>query len=301
MLNDFKNYVEVNSLGKILENESMVHHTYIKTGGRVKLLYIPNSVDTLAKAYKYIIDNKINYFVIGRGSNLLFPDHPEEMVIIKLSRVIDHLSINGTNVVVGSGYSLQTLARMVSKLGLSGLEFAGGIPAAMGGATFMNAGAHTGELSMIITRVTTVTSEGKIKDYTNQQCEFSYRHSVFQENDDIIVEIEMELVKSDAAAVFKRMSGNLEYRKEMQPLDKPSFGSTFRNPVGDHAGRLIEHVGLKGYKIGGAQISEKHANFIINYDLASTQDVIDLIGLVQARVKAETGYDLETEVRIVKR
>lgn len=300
MLNDFKNYVEINSLGKLLENESMVHHTYIKTGGRVKLLYIPNSVESLAQAYKYINDHQINYFVVGRGSNLLFPDHPAEMVVIKLSRVLDDVAIDGTKVVVGSGYSLQTLARMVSKLGLSGLEFAGGIPAAMGGATFMNAGAHTGDLSKVITAVTTVTATGEIKKYSNQECQFSYRHSIFQEINDIIVEVEMELVQSDVAAVFKRMSGNLEYRKEMQPLDKPSFGSTFRNPVGDHAGRLIEQVGLKGYKIGGAQISEKHANFIINYDLASTQDVIDLIGLVKSRVKAETGYELETEVRIVK-
>lgn len=300
MLNDFKNFVEANELGELLENESMVHHTYVKTGGRVKLLYVPSSVQALAKAYKFIVDNHIKYFVIGRGSNLLFADNPEEMVVIKLSRVIDHVEIVGTNVVVGSGYSLQTLARKVSKLGLSGLEFAGGIPAAMGGATFMNAGAHTGDLSMIITRVTTVTSSGQIKHYDNEACKFSYRHSIFQEINDIIVEIEMELEQAEIASVFKRMSGNLEYRKEMQPLDKPSFGSTFRNPVGDHAGRLVELVGLKGYKIGGAQISEKHANFIINYDLASTQDFLDLIDLAKSRVKAETGYELETEVRILK-
>ncbi len=300
MLNDFKNFVEENSLGELLENESMVHHTYVRTGGRVKFLYIPNSVESVAKAYKYIVDNNIKYFIIGRGSNLLFSDHPEEMVVIKLSRVVDHVEIVGTNVVVGSGVSLPTLARKVSKLGLSGLEFAGGIPAAIGGATFMNAGAHTGDLSMVITRVTTVTGSGNIKHYTNEECKFSYRHSVFQEVDEIIVEVEMELEQCEVANVFKRMSGNLEYRKEMQPLEKPSFGSTFRNPVGEHAGRLVELVGLKGYKIGGAQISDKHANFIVNFDLASTQDILDLIDLAKSRVKAETGYDLETEVRIVE-
>lgn len=300
MLNDFKSFVEKNSLGELLENESMVHHTYVRTGGRVKLLYIPDSVESLAKVYKYIVENNIKYFIIGRGSNLLFSDNPEEMVVIKLSRVIDHVEIVGTNVVVGSGYSLQTLARKVSKLGLAGLEFAGGIPAAMGGATFMNAGAHTGDLSMVITQVTTVTSAGTIKHYTNEECKFSYRHSIFQEVEEIIVEIEMELEQCEVANVFKRMSGNLEYRKEMQPLDKPSFGSTFRNPIGAHAGQLVELVGLKGFKIGGAQISDKHANFIINYDLATTQDIIDLIELAKSRVKAETGYELETEVRIVK-
>ncbi len=300
MLNDLKLFVEQNSLGELKENESMVHHTYVKTGGRVNFLYTPNSIQSLAKAYKFIVDNNIKYYVIGRGSNLLFSDHPDEMVVIKLSRVIDDLEIVGTNVIVGSGYSLQSLARKTSKLGLSGLEFAGGIPGAMGGSTFMNAGAHTGDLSKVITRVTTVTSEGKIKHYTNEECKFSYRHSIFQENDDIIVEIEMELEQSDVAQVFKRMTGNLEYRKEMQPLDRPSFGSTFRNPVGDHAGRLVELVGLKGYKIGGAQISDKHANFIINYDLACTQDFLDLIELTKSRVKAETGFDLETEVRIIE-
>lgn len=299
MLNDLKLFVEKNNLGELLENESMHHHTYVKTGGRVHLLYAPNSVESLAKAFKFITDNSIKYFVIGRGSNLLFTDHPDEMVVIKLSKVIDHVEIIGTNVVVGGGYSLQALARRTSKLGLSGLEFAGGIPAAMGGATFMNAGAHTGDLSMIITRVTTITTGGTIKHYTNEECKFSYRHSIFQEVDEIIVEVEMELEQCDVATVFKRMSGNLEYRKEMQPLDKPSFGSAFRNPVGDHAGRLVELVGLKGYKIGGAQISDKHANFIINYDLATTQDFIDLIELAKSRVKAETGFDLETEVRII--
>lgn len=300
MLNDFKKFVELNSLGDLLENESMVHHTYVKTGGRVKLLYIPSSVETLAKAYKYIKENNIKYYIIGRGSNLLFDDHPSDMVVIKISKVIDYVKIVETNVVAGAGFSLQSLARQTSKLGLSGLEFAGGIPGALGGSTFMNAGAHTGDLSMIIKTVTTVTSLGTVKHYTNEQCQFGYRHSIFQENDDIIVEIEMELNQAEVADVFKRMSGNLEYRKEMQPLDKPSFGSTFRNPEGNHAGLLIEQVGLKGYKIGGAQISEKHANFIVNNDLASTQDYIDLIELIKSTVKAKTGFELETEVRIVK-
>lgn len=300
MLNDLKKFVEDNQLGELFENESMVHHTYVKTGGRVNLLYTPSSIEALAKAYKFIHDNNINYYVIGRGSNLLFSDDPKEMVVIKMSKVIDEINIDGAKVTVGSGYSLQTLARKVSKQGLSGLEFAGGIPGAMGGSTFMNAGAHTSDLSNVITKVTTVTTDGEVKYYTNSDCKFSYRHSIFQENNDIIVEIEMELKQSEVASVFKRMSGNLEYRKEMQPLDKPSFGSAFRNPVGDHAGRLIELVGLKGYQIGGAQISDKHANFIINNDLAKTQDFLDLIDLAKSRVKAETGYTLETEVRIVE-
>ncbi len=300
MIADLKKYIEQNELGIVYENESMVHHTYVKTGGRVRLLYIPDSIEHLALAYRFIKQNSIRYYVIGRGSNLLFSDHPSPMVVIKVSSIINHIKIVGTNVVVGSGYSLQALARKVSRLGLSGLEFAGGIPGAVGGSTYMNAGAHTGELKDVIKTVTTITSAGEIRHYSNKECNFSYRHSIFQENDDIIVEVELELKQCDVAKVFKRMSGNLEYRKEMQPLEKPSFGSTFRNPEGEHAGKLVEQVGLKGHKIGGAQISDKHANFIINYDLASTQDMIDLIELAQKRVLAQTGLQLETEVRIIE-
>lgn len=300
MLNDFKAYVEENNLGTLLENESMVHHTYVKTGGRVKILYIPNSIQSLINVVEFINNKNIKYTVIGRGSNLLCLDELSEMIIIKVSNVLDEVQINDNSVIVGAGCSLQALAKKVSKLGLSGLEFAGGIPGTIGGATFMNAGAHSGDMEKIVSKVKTITKSGQIKEYTKQECEFSYRHSIFQDNNELIIEVCLDLEQCEAASVFKRMSGNLEYRKEMQPLDKPSFGSVFRNPQGEHAGKLVESVGLKGYKIGGAQISDKHANFIINYDLASTSDIIELIELAQSRVKAQTGYDLETEVRVIK-
>ncbi len=300
MIDDFKLFVEKNELGTIIENESMIHHTYVQTGGRVKILYCPKSIECLALAYKYIKENNINYYVIGRGSNLLFTDEATNMVVIKISNVIEHLNVQNEVAVVGAGYPLQKLTRKISKMGLSGLEFAGGIPGAVGGAVFMNAGAHTSDIGNVIKSVKAITSSGEIKIYSNEQCEFGYRHSVFQRNDDIIIETVLEFEMKDSASVFKRMSGNLEYRKEMQPLDKPSFGSIFRNPPGQHAGQLIEAVGLKGCKVGGAKISEKHANFIINDDLATTNDMIELITLIQKKVKDEMGFDLETEVKIVK-
>ncbi len=299
MLKKLMEYITENQLGEIIENADVKNHTYVKTGGNVKILYLPKDVDSLIEVCKYIKKNNINSYVIGRGSNLLFPDGERDMVVIKISKVLDHLSITGTNITVGAGYSLQALARTVSKLGLSGLEFAGGIPGAVGGSTFMNAGAHTGDMSKIIKKVTTIDRNGKIKTYTNSQCQFSYRHSIFQENNELIVEVELALEQKDVAEVFKRMTGNLEYRKEMQPLDMPSFGSTFRNPAGYHAGKLIEDAGLKGYTIGGAQISEKHANFIINTGMATTADFIELIKLTQAKIEETTGLKLYTEVRIV--
>lgn len=300
MLNDLKEYILDNNLGDLRFDESMIHHTYVKTGGRVELLYLPNSINALASTFKFICDNNINYYTVGRGSNILVADKLAPMVIIKLSGVLDECNITDNIVEVGTGFSLQLLSRNVSKLGLEGLEFAGGIPATIGGAIYMNAGAHSGSMDMVVKEVTAITETGEIVTLSNKQCNFSYRHSLFQENKYLIIHAILELKQGDRAQVFKRMSGNLEYRKEMQPLDKPSFGSVFRNPIGAHAGRLIEEAGLKGYQIGGAQISDKHANFIINVDVATTEDIINLIELAKSRVYAESGYQLETEVRIVE-
>lgn len=300
MLNELKEYILTNNLGELRENESMVNNTYVKTGGRVALMYFPDNIQNLGLVYKYICDYNIPHYVIGRGSNLLFADYPQPMIVIKISGILDAITIEDNLVTVGAGYSLQLLARTVSKLGLEGLEFAGGIPGTIGGSIYMNAGAHSGSIDMVIDSVQGVTATGEVVTLSNKECDFSYRHSVFQQTQILIVAATFKLKQGDKAHVFKRMSGNLEYRKEMQPLDKPSFGSTFRNPIGEHAGRLIEEVGLKGHRIGGAQISEKHANFIINTGDATSADIIKLIELVKTKVLAETGYSLETEVRIVE-
>lgn len=298
-MNTVINVIEQQQLGQIIINETMKNHTSIRTGGKVACLYMPKSIDALRTVIELLQEQDVEYKVIGRGSNIIFPDTDSNLFIIKINNVINEMECDECLVKVGAGYSLQTLAKVLSKKGYSGLEFAGGIPGTVGGAVFMNAGAHSGEMSMIVTEVTTLKTDGSLVTYTNEQCEFTYRHSIFQTNDEIIVGVTLKLEQDDPAATFKKMSGNLAYRQEMQPLDQPSFGSSFKNPVGMHAGKLIEEAGLKGVRLGGAQVSEKHANFIVNTGTATSEDVLNLINHVQSRISEHHGVDLKTEVEIV--
>ncbi|MGL4588905.1 MAG: UDP-N-acetylmuramate dehydrogenase [Mycoplasmatales bacterium] len=293
--------IEQKQLGRVLVNEEISKYTTIRCGGAVNALYFPNNIASLS----YVIDKlnveKIEYKILGRGSNVLFADHHIDLFVIKLSELSDKekTKIKDNHIWVGAGYSLQKFAKEMSKLGYKGLEFAGGIPATIGGATFMNAGAHTGEMSDIINRVKTIDKFGQIQEYSLEQCEFSYRHSVFQEKNEVIIDVEFNFEIGDIAEVYKRMSGNLAYRQAMQPLSRPSFGSAFRNPEGYHSGKLIEECGLKGYQIGGAMISKKHANFIINNEDAKASEIVELIELVKVRVKEKFNVELETEVEMV--
>lgn len=288
-------YITYNELGKCLENESMRFHTTMRVGGTAKLLYIPDSTENLVTTINYFKENNIKYFIMGRGSNLIFSDELIDMVVVKISKVIDFREIDEDEIVVGAGYALARLAKEVSKLGLSGLEFAGGIPGSVGGSIYMNAGAHTGEMASIIESVTAIDESGKVVVLHNVDCEFSYRHSIFQERNYVILSCVIKLQQADSAIVYKKMAGNLEYRKEMQPLELPSVGSTFRNPEGHHAGKLIEQSGLKGYRIGGAAVSEKHANFIVNMGDATASDILSLVKHVQKVVYEKTGILLQTE------
>ncbi len=294
------NKIKVDQLGDILENESLVKHTTMRVGGIAKVMYIPNSLSSLQTVIELLKESKIDYMAIGRGSNLIFIEEYVETFIIKVSNVLEDVEIKSEEVVVGAGLSLQKLAKKMSKLGYEGLEFAGGIPATVGGAIFMNAGAHTGEMADIIAWVEYLDENNELVRIDNEACKFTYRHSIFQDlNDIIIVRAGFKIFLGDKAAVFKKMSGNLAYRKEMQPLELPSCGSTFRNPPGNHAGKLIEDCGLKGFNIGGVKVSEKHANFVVNYNDGTAQDVVDLIKHVQDVVYTKTQIKLSTEIRII--
>ncbi len=294
------NKIKVDQLGDILENESLVKHTTMRVGGNAKVMYIPNSLSSLQTVIELLKESKIDYMAIGRGSNLIFIEEYVETFIIKVSNVLEDVEIKSEEVVVGAGLSLQKLAKKMSKLGYEGLEFAGGIPATVGGAIFMNAGAHTGEMADIIAWVEYLDENNELVRIDNEACKFTYRHSIFQDlNDIIIVRAGFKIFLGDKAAVFKKMSGNLAYRKEMQPLELPSCGSTFRNPPGNHAGKLIEDCGLKGFNIGGVKVSEKHANFVVNYNDGTAQDVVDLIKHVQDVVYTKTQIKLSTEIRII--
>ncbi len=289
----------LNSFGKIEYNQEMKNHTFMKVGGKVSAIIYPNDIEAVSIIIKQCLSNNINYKVMGRGSNCVFGSSDLEILIIKISNVLDELIIDDEYVHVGAGYSMQKLAKTLSKKGFMGLEFAGGIPGSVGGAIFMNAGAHLHSISDIVISVDCFTKDGDIKTLTKEECNFGYRSSIFQENGYIIIGCKLEIKIGDKAQIFKKMSGNLAYRKEMQPLEFPSCGSSFRNPPGEHAGRLIDECGLKGYRIGGVCVSQKHANFIVNDQNGTGEDVFELVNYVKEVVFEKTNIKLHTEMEFI--
>ncbi len=299
MINKVALYIQENALGKIEHNVEIRYHTTMDVGGTVCYMYSPIDLESLQKVIKYNIENEIYYIILGRGSNSIFPDGHNEIFVIKISNILDELLIETDYIYVGAGYSLQKLSKNLSKKGFSGLEFAGGIPGTVGGAIYMNAGAHLKEMKDIIKSVDIIDQYGEKKTLLVEECDFNYRYSIFQTMKVVIIGVKLKVIIANKAEVFKQMSGNLAYRKEMQPLEKKSCGSTFRNPPGYHAGKLIEECGLKGYKIGGAMVSDKHANFIINQDNATTSDVLELIKYVKKVVFEKTAISLHQELEFI--
>lgn len=298
-LEQISEFIKRDNLGEVLKDVPLKGLCSIKVGGTAKMIYIPNNSESLVTVLKTLESNKLKYKVIGRGSNIILPNKNLSTILIKINGVLDFIEITKSGIVnVGAGFSFQKLARICSKKGMSGLEFAGGIPGTVGGAIYMNAGAHLLEVKDLIEEVTIIDESKNIKVLTKKECKFSYRHSIFHEKNYIILSAKLKLKHKDEAKVFKKMLGNLEYRKELQPLDKPTFGSVFKNPDKYHAGKLIEDCGLKGYKIGGAQVSQKHANFIENIGDATAKDVINLIEYIKETVKSNNKVELITEVEI---
>ncbi|MFV0288717.1 MAG: UDP-N-acetylmuramate dehydrogenase [Mycoplasmatales bacterium] len=299
-LDRLHDYIKENELGEVKKDENAKKYCSMKVGGILKMVYFPNTINDLILVLEKCKKNQIKFKVIGRGSNILFEDKEYDMLFIKISNFLMDLEINQEIIEVGAGYPFQKLAKVLSKQGYTGLEFAGGIPGTVGGAIYMNAGAHLQDISNIVQEVTYLDENFNVGIKTKAECKFAYRTSIFQKNKNIILSVKLKMKQEDTAKIYKKMSGNLEYRKEMQPLQWPSFGSVFKNPTGYHAGQLIEGIGLKGYQIGGAKISPKHANFIINNGEAKTEDVIKLIELVKKRVLKEYNIKLQTEVEIFK-
>src|SRR3954469_6981815 len=290
------------NIGKVKPNEPLLNHTTIKIGGPADLFIEPSSVDNLKKVMEVIKKNSINWRAIGRGSNLLVSDKGIEGAVIKLSTGLDHLEINDTEITVGGGYSLVSLATSISKKGLSGLEFASGIPGSVGGAVYMNAGAHGSDISKILTSAHILFEDGTFEWLTNKEMEFSYRTSILQKKrPGIVVEAEFQLTEGNKEEIMEAMQKNKEYRKVTQPWNFPCAGSIFRNPLPYYAGRLVEEAGLKGYQIGGAQISEMHGNFIINAGNAKAEEVLQLIDYVKKTIYGSYKVIMETEVEIIGR
>ncbi|MFB5194083.1 UDP-N-acetylenolpyruvoylglucosamine reductase [Bacillus sp. AFS073361] len=290
------------NIGKVKENEPLANHTTMKIGGPADLFIEPSSVENLKTVMNVIENHGLPWRAIGRGSNLLVSDKGIEGAVIKLSSGMDHLEINDTSITVGGGHSLVSFSTLISKKGLAGLEFASGIPGSVGGAVYMNAGAHGSDISKILTKAHILFDDGKMEWLSNEEMGFSYRTSVLQKTrPGIVVEAVFDLVKGDRSAIVAQMQKNKDYRKETQPWNFPCAGSIFRNPLPNYAGKLIETAGLKGFSIGGAKISEMHGNFIVNAGGATAEDVLALIQHVKDTIFSLYKVTMETEVEIIGR
>lgn len=287
-------------IGTVKENEPMANHTTIKIGGPAELFVEPSSVENLETTMSLIRKYKVQWIAIGRGSNLLVSDRGISGVVIKLGSGLDKVEINATTLTVGGGHSLVSLATSISRKGLSGLEFASGIPGSVGGAVFMNAGAHGSDISKILDKALVLFEDGTLEWVSNEQMEFSYRTSVLQKKrPGVVVEAVFSLKEGNKDSIFSEMQKNKDYRKETQPWNFPCAGSIFRNPLPNYAGKLIEVAGLKGYQIGGAKISEMHGNFIVNTGNAKADDVLQLIQHVKNTIYDLYEVKMETEVEII--
>ncbi|PDY47738.1 UDP-N-acetylmuramate dehydrogenase [Bacillus pseudomycoides] len=289
-------------VGKVLENEALARYTTMKIGGPADILIVPSSVAGVEKTLDLVKKYNTKWTAIGRGSNILISDKGIEGVVIRLEEGLDHLEVEGTTVRVGGGYPLIKLSTLLSRQGLAGLEFASGIPGSVGGAVYMNAGAHKSDMSEILLRARIMFEDGTMKWLTKEEMEFSYRTSVLQtKRPGIVVEVELQLKEGNREEIVGVMQKNKDYRRETQPWNHPCAGSIFRNPLPNFAGDLVEKAGLRGHQIGGAKISEMHGNFIVNAGSASAQDVLDLIAFVKKTIKEKFGVDMHTEVEIIGR
>ena len=287
------------NIGKLELNTSIKKYTTYKIGGNAACVVYPKSIEKLVQLMKFIKFRNIKYKIIGNGSNLIFSDKDFEGILIKLTE-FDNIEIFDNKIKVGAGYSLMKLSRIALKNSLTGLEFAAGIPGTVGGAVFMNAGAYKSDMGYVVQSVKVLTKDFKIVELENKEMNFHYRTSFLQKHPDYVcLEVIIRLEKGKKDVIEDVMKSRLKRRVESQPLNYPSAGSVFRNPTGMFAGELIEKCGLKGYKLGGAMISDKHANFVINIDNAKAVDVRNLISLAQEKVKKEYNVDLKVEQEFV--
>ncbi len=284
---------------KWLKDEPMSRHTSFRIGGPAKRMAVPGKREQIVLLLGFLEELGLFPILLGNGTNLLVADQGLDAVVIKTGE-LSELRLEGDDVVVAdAGVSLARLGMFAWKNGLTGVEFAHGIPGSLGGGVVMNAGAYGGELKDVITEVTAVFPDG-VKTLRGEELGFSYRHSIFSEcSEAVVLGAKLKLARGDAAQIKARMDELAAKRKASQPLEFPSAGSTFKRPAGHFAGALIETNGLKGKRIGGAEVSQKHAGFIINVENATCADVLSLIEHVQKTVFDASGVMLEPEVKII--
>ncbi len=282
-------------------NEPLSKHTGFQTGGNAALMIIPKNRSAFLETVSILRKEAVEFFVLGKGSNVLASDNGYDGAVIKTERALSEISFgeNG-EVYCEAGVSLSTLCRSCAERGLSGLEFAFGIPGTVGGAVYMNAGAYDGEMKDIVTFADVLNSDGNTGKVYGSMLNFSYRHSFAQEKEAIILGAGFKLKLGDKNDILTRMNELMERRKDKQPLEYPSCGSTFKRPEGGYASKLIDESGLRGYSVGGACVSDKHCGFIINKSKASTGEILELIDFVKKTVKEKTGFSLECEIKLLK-
>lgn len=284
---------------ELREHEPMSRHTTFRIGGPARLMALPRDRKAAAAAVRAAAELGIRPFFLGNGSNLLVADRGYEGFIVKLTG-LDQTRVVNRRLRAESGISLARLAMAAWGCGLTGLEFAHGIPGTLGGGVAMNAGAYGGEMSQVLTAVTFLDEAGQVITLPAQECALTYRHSLFTDHPEwLILEAEFELAQGVPTLIKTRMDELAQKRRAKQPLDQPSAGSTFKRPEGHFAAALIEQCGLKGLSVGGAQVSEKHAGFVVNRGGATAEDVLRLMEQVRERVLRDTGVELEPEVKLL--
>lgn len=284
-----------------LKEEPMKNHTSFRTGGNAELFAIPENEDEIKAIIRACKEVDVPYFVLGNGSNILVPDEGiRKRVVIYLGDNLSYINEkeDGT-IVAGAGTKLIQLCRYALSKELSGLEFAYGIPGSVGGAAYMNAGAYGGEMKDVLVKINHINEDGTDGSFEGAEMDLSYRHSAYSSENKVITSVEIKLQKGEKEKIEAEMKDFLGRRKDKQPLEYPSAGSVFKRPEGYFAGALVEQSGLKGKRIGGAMVSEKHAGFIINYDNATTSDVLSLIDFCRETVKEKFGVTLEAEIKTV--
>ncbi|MBQ8199272.1 MAG: UDP-N-acetylmuramate dehydrogenase [Lachnospiraceae bacterium] len=277
-------------------NEPMDKHTTFRVGGEADALVCVTDSEMLQKIVSYMAKVSQEFFILGKGSNLLVSDKGYRGVILDMSKGFTDVRVEGNTIIAQAGASLPQVAVLAAEHGLSGLEFAAGIPGTIGGAVVMNAGAYDGEMKQVVKKVTVLNQTGEEMELDNATMEFGYRTSIIKNRPFVVQEVVFELEPGDPEEIKKKGAEFNQRRRDKQPLEFPSAGSTFKRPEGYFAGKLIMDAGLRGYRIGGAQVSEKHCGFVINVGNASASDIYDLMDEVSEKVYEQFGVKLEPEV-----